>query len=208
MRVECYGQSAPQDGRTRNEDAFVILRGPVLVAAVCDGAGNAEQAAKRSLRLFSQFARAAAPDQFLRAETWVRWIRQLDLALLGGVESTFIGVSVVENELVGAAAGDSRVYWLGAETEVRILNAGARSSRLGSGEVAPLTIRCVLKPRDIVLLMSDGAWSPLSPYLLQRAVRRVTGQHFSEVPGAVLQAAGRTGHWDDMTVVALRVTGS
>jgi serine/threonine protein phosphatase PrpC len=206
MRVECYGQSAPQDGRTRNEDAFVILRGPVLVAAICDGAGNAEQAAKRSLRLFSQFARAAAPDQLLRAETWVRWVRQLDLGLLGGVESTFVGVAVVENELVGAATGDSRAYWLGAGAEFRILTAGAGSSRLGSGEVTPLTIRRVLEPRDIVLLMSDGAWSPLTPYLLQRAVRRATGQHFSDVPGSVLQAAGRTGRWDDMTVVALRLS--
>ena len=205
MRVECYGRSVPQDGRTRNEDAFVILRGPTLVAAVCDGAGNAEQAAKRSLRLFGQFARAAPPDQLLRAETWERWVRQLDLALLGGLESTFVGVALVGDELAGAAAGDSRAYWLGGEGGFQILTAGGRSARLGSGEVTPRTIRHALKPRDIVLLMSDGAWSPLSPYLLRRAVRGAVGQHFSEVPSAVLQAAGRTGRWDDMTVVALRL---
>jgi hypothetical protein len=64
----------------------------------------------------------------------------------------------------------------------------------------------VLRPREIVLLMSDGAWSPLSLYALRRAVGQTLGGHFSDVPGAVLSAAGRTGRWDDMTVVALRLT--
>jgi len=31
----------------------------------------------------------------------------------------------------------------------------------------------------------------------------VAMQHFSDVPGAVLDAASRTGRWDDMTVVAV-----
>lgn len=205
MRVECYGQSVPQADHARNEDAFVILRGPAPVAAICDGAGNAEQAARRTLRLFSQLAKAATPDDLRRAETWTRWVRQLDLALLGGIESTFCGVTVVGDELVGACAGDSRAYWLGAASGFEQLTAGRRSARLGSSEATPHPIRRVLQPREVVLLMSDGAWSPLSPYLLQRAVRHALGQHLSDVPSAVIQAASRTGRWDDMTVVALRV---
>ena len=58
-----------------------------------------------------------------------------------------------------------------------------------------------------MLLLTDGAWTPLSSYLLEKAVRGVLLQHFSDVPGAVLDAAGRTGRWDDMTVVALRLAG-
>jgi hypothetical protein len=39
---------------------------------------------------------------------------------------------------------------------------------------------------------------------LTKAVQSAIGRHFSEVPPAILDAAGRTGRADDMTVVALR----
>jgi serine/threonine protein phosphatase PrpC len=45
MKVECYAGTRPQDGRTTNEDAFLIIRDGIPVAAVCDGAGAAAQAA-------------------------------------------------------------------------------------------------------------------------------------------------------------------
>ena len=40
-----------------NEDAFVIIREGIPVAAICDGAGAAEQVAKRVLRLFELWVR-------------------------------------------------------------------------------------------------------------------------------------------------------
>lgn len=52
MRVECYAATRPQDGRAANEDAFLIIRERIVAAAVCDGAGAAEQVAKRVSRLF------------------------------------------------------------------------------------------------------------------------------------------------------------
>lgn len=51
MGVECYAKSLPQQDGTRNEDAFLVLRGQIPVAAICDGAGNAEQAVRRALNL-------------------------------------------------------------------------------------------------------------------------------------------------------------
>ncbi len=55
--------------------------------------------------------------------------------------------------------------------------------------------------------MSDGAWTPLgSPYLMRKTVMGAVGRHFSDVPQAILDAAQRTGRWDDMTVVAVRKT--
>ena len=47
MRVECFGASRPQQGRTANEDAFLIRHGERPFALLCDGAGNAQQAAKK-----------------------------------------------------------------------------------------------------------------------------------------------------------------
>ncbi len=207
MRIECYGASRPQQGRTTNEDAFLITRDGIPVAAVSDGAGNAEQAARRVLKLFQLSIREATLGTILVPKAWISWIRQLDAALLGGAESTFLAVAVVGDQVIGASAGDSQAYLLGAEGGVQFLTASADKARLGSGNVKPFPIRATLKPRDIVLLMTDGAWTPLGPYLLEKAARGAVLQHFSDVPGAVLDAASRTGRWDDMTVVALRIVG-
>jgi len=40
--------------RSTSEDAFVIGRDPVPYAAVCDGAGNAQQAAHQVVRFFER----------------------------------------------------------------------------------------------------------------------------------------------------------
>ena len=53
--------------------------------------------------------------------------------------------------------------------------------------------------------MSDGAWTPLNLGLLQKTVMTAALCHFTEIPGAILDAAGRTGRADDMTAVALRL---
>lgn len=205
LKVECYGATRPQDGGSANEDAFVIGHGPIKFAALCDGAGHAEQVARRALKLFQTFFKEAPPESVLADATWAKWVRLLDSALLGGPQSTFVGVAVVGNEVVGASAGDSRCYVLDADGGCRIVTDSRSKARLGSGKVEPMPIWVTLRSRDILLLLSDGAWTPLSLYLLKRAVRSVALKHFSEVPQAVLDAAGRSGRADDMTTVALRV---
>ncbi len=184
-----------------------MLREGIPVAAVCDGAGHAEQAAKRVLRLFELWVREATLGQMLDSKTWVSWVRQLDSSLLGGNESTFLAVAVAGNQVIGVSAGDCQAYLIGAEGGFQFLTTSPQKARLGSGKVKPFIFRVTLKVRDVLLLMSDGAWTPLSPYLLEKTVRGVLLQHFSEMPVAVLDAAGRTGRWDDMTVVALRLLG-
>ena len=66
--IECYGGSHPQVDRSTNEDAFVIGRDPVPYAVVCDGAGNALQAAHRVIRFFERMikdpqAQVADPER-------------------------------------------------------------------------------------------------------------------------------------------------
>jgi hypothetical protein len=41
MQVECYSATRTQQGKASNEDAFLIGRGSVPYAVICDGAGNA-----------------------------------------------------------------------------------------------------------------------------------------------------------------------
>jgi len=203
--MEAFAATLPQQGRTQNEDAFLIGRGERPFAALCDGAGNAERAAKRVLGLFEKLLNEAAPEQISEAETWARWIKLLDSSLLGGSQSTFVAVAIEGSEVTGACAGDSRAYLVNREGQTKILTDGAAKHRLGSGRAQAFPIRLTLGAGDVLLLLSDGAWTPLSPYLLQKAVASAAARHFSEVPQAVLQAAGRTGRADDMTVVALRI---
>ena len=55
-----------------------------------------------------------------------------------------------------------------------------------------------------MLLVSDGAWTPLGTAGLERAVRTMGLGAFADLPAAVLDAASRLGREDDMTAVALR----
>ena len=205
MKFECYGASRPQDGGKANEDAFVIGRTGIPFAAICDGAGHAEQAARKVLRLFERFLQETTVAKVLSDDTWTRWINLLDSSIMGQSESTFVGVAAVNNLIVGAYVGDSRAYLLGREMGCDILTADPNKARLGGGEAAALPIRATLKPKDMVLLLSDGAWTPLSLDLVRKIAVTASLTHFSDVPAALLDAAGRSGRADDMTAVALRV---
>ena len=207
LSIECYGATRIQAGHRANEDAFVIEREPVPHAAVFDGAGNAEQAAHHAARFF----KAIIKDQAVKAidlNAWAGWVRLMDSQLMGGTQSTFVGVAVPdvdEGSVVGAYAGNSRAYIVGEEG-VRLVTAESSLGRLGSGRAQGKTFMLRLRAYDILLLMSDGAWGAYGgAYLLRRAVTSVLARHFSEIPQALLDAAAPTGEpADDMTVVALR----
>src|SRR5271154_391406 len=110
MGVECFAATRPQQGRAQNEDAFLIGRGERPFATLCDGAGNAERAAKRVLTLFEKLLAEATLEQIFDPATWIKSVKLLDSSLLGGSQSTFVGVAVVKGSVVGACAGDSRAY--------------------------------------------------------------------------------------------------
>jgi len=208
MTVECYGASRPQEGRSANEDAFLVSSEATPLVGLCDGAGNAEQAARKVLRVFQQLFNETTPADLERFSTWTGWVGLLDSALLGGAQSTFIGAAVLDRRVVGVAVGDSRAYLIDRDGNIRILtgaDGAAGKARLGSGHARGEPIHLELAPRDVLLLLSDGAWTPLSPELVRRAVVSAALKHFSEVPQAVLDAASRTGRADDMTAVGIRL---
>jgi serine/threonine protein phosphatase PrpC len=102
-------------------------------------------------------------------------------------------------------AGDSRAYLVPLEGPVRLLTEGASKARLGSGETEPFAFRATLGVRDVLLLVSDGAWTPLGTAGIERVVRLSGLKPFADLPAAVLDAASRRGRADDMTAVALRL---
>ncbi|HJW73265.1 MAG TPA: SpoIIE family protein phosphatase [Geothrix sp.] len=202
--MEIYGNSRRQDGGTSNEDAFLIGQKPVPHAALCDGSGNAGKVAKRALKILEGLVLHESIGNFQFFQTWNNWTHLLDSALLGGPQSTFLAVAILPDRVVGACAGDSRLYYLPSAGEIQILTEDAAKFRLGSGEVKPFPIHLRIRPGDILLLMSDGAWTPLNRAKLERLRGVASSMHFSEFPAMILDEAGKSGRADDMTVVAIR----
>ena len=205
MRVECYGASRTRDGGTANEDAYWISRQDGRVAALCDGAGNAQQCGGRAVRLFGEMVQSGTLE-LARFPAWTTWLKSMDASMAGGSQSTFVGVAVLDERIVGAYSGDSRAYLVN-EHGCRILTEQA-CRRLGTGQAEPRPIHERVVLRDVILLMSDGAWTPLQPLAIHRAVMSLTTRHLSDVPPALLNLAGAKGRPDDMTIVAMRVVSS
>jgi serine/threonine protein phosphatase PrpC len=141
------------------------------------------------------------PAEIEDSTTWQGWIKIVDSSLLGGHQSTFIAVTVIGNAVVGASAGDSRLCLFSREGDLHILTENTK--RLGSGHAEAFMIRHSLRFGEILLMMSDGAYGPLSMYALKKAIVSAASRHFSEMPEAILNAA--KSREDDATVVALRL---
>jgi serine/threonine protein phosphatase PrpC len=202
MRTECYAASRIRDGGTSNEDAYWISREDGRIAALCDGAGHAQLCGGRTVRVFGELVQSGTLE-IDRFPAWARWLKSVDASMAGGPQTTFVGVAAAGSRILGACCGDSRAYLIN-EHGCRILTEeGGR--RLGSGVAEPRPIHERITPRDVVLLMSDGAWTPLQPAAIQRTVMGLTLRHLSDVPPALLDLAGAKGRADDMTVVAMRV---
>lgn len=203
--VEIVAASRPQDGRGVNEDAQGAGRSPVPHAVLCDGSGAAGQVARRAVRQFLAMAAEATQEEFRSFPTWENWARLLDSSLLGGPQSTFLAVGILGESAVGTCVGDSRLYLFPREGEVRILTEDAAKFRLGSGRIVPHPIHLRVSSGDTLLLMSDGAWTPLNLARMKALRTRFHGRHVSDIPSLVLDEAGKSGRADDMTVVTLRI---
>ena len=201
VRVECYGASRAAGHGGPNEDAYWIARGGAVAVALCDGAGHAQQCGARTVQLFAQRVDTGALE-LASFPSWRQWLVRTDAGLVGGEQTTFLGVALVEDRLLGGYVGDSRAFLVN-EHGCRLVTT-ERTPRLGSGETNPLPIHERLAPRDVVLLMSDGAWGPLSACAIHATVMSRTMDHLADLPGALLDIAGARGRADDMTIVALR----
>lgn len=196
MNLTAYATSVAQPGH-QNEDAFFIDRLSPLVA-VFDGQGNAESAAKKAARQLERLCRenGSKPD-------WTKTAKLLDSYLLGVNKSTMVAASLAEDVVSVCAVGDSRAY-LVRDGQASILTEDAGKQKLGSGAVQPLIKQVNAKDRDLILLMTDGAWTRFSLYLLSRTVVK-NNLNLPELPRMILEQAAKSGVCDDMTVAVLSV---
>lgn len=101
------------------------------------------------------------------------------------------GAAILGDRLMGTCVGDSRLYVIPEVGPPRIPTEGAAKGRLGSGPVHPFLVHERLKTGDLLLLMSDGAWTPLALAKLQALRLRGLQGHPSDVPALILDASGR-----------------
>lgn len=101
------------------------------------------------------------------------------------------------------AVGDSRAY-LVRDGQANILTDDASKQQLGSGAIQPLIKRFGAQDRDLILLMTDGAWTRFSLYQLAQTVMKNL-VNLPELPNTILKQAARGGVCDDMTVAAIAV---
>lgn len=202
--AEAFAATLPQDGRTANEDAFLVHGGPPFVVALADGAGQAEQAARRALRQFERLLGTAQDGEIATFPAWARWLRGLDAGMAGGAQSTLVALAMLGGRVLGAAVGDSRAYLWTRDGELALLTEGAAKQRLGSGAVEPFPIHVPFGRGDTLLLLSDGAWTPLALPRLRSLVASFALGRLAELPEAILREAARAGRADDMTAVAVR----
>ncbi|MGC2271077.1 MAG: hypothetical protein WA539_03785 [Candidatus Sulfotelmatobacter sp.] len=99
------------------------------------------------------------------------------------------------------AVGDSRAYLI-REGKASILSEGTAKQQLGSGSITPLIKELAIQDRDLLLLMTDGAWSRFSLYSLGQIVMKNLA-NLTELPDSILKQAARGGICDDMTVAAV-----
>jgi serine/threonine protein phosphatase PrpC len=193
-----YAASVLQPGRP-NEDAFFIGRLPnAPLAAVFDGQGNAEGAAKKAARQLERLYMDGREQL-----DWTKTAKLLDSHLMGANKSTMVGTSIAGDAAHICSVGNSRIY-LARNGQVEILTEGADKRQLGAGNVAPFVREVAVQDRDVLLLMTDGAWTKFSPYLLSQVVMKNL-MRMPELPESILKQAGTGGICDDMTVSAVLI---
>jgi len=93
---------------------------------------------------------------------------------------------------------------LGWDGQANVLTEGTGKQQLGSGAIQPLIKQLGAQDRDLILLMTDGAWTRFSLYQLAQTVMRNL-VNLPELPNSILKQAAKGGVCDDMTVVAIVV---
>jgi serine/threonine protein phosphatase PrpC len=191
-----YAASVPQPGHANEDALFVGRLSGAPLAAVFDGQGNAEGAAKKAARQLERLYTESASRL-----DWARTAKLLDSHLLGSNKSTMVAASLAEDVISICAVGDSRAY-LVRGGQANILTEGASKRQMGSGAIQPLVKQFRAQDRDLILLMTDGAWTRFSLYQLAQTVMKNL-VNLPELPNSTLKQAAKGGVCDDMTIVTI-----
>jgi tetratricopeptide (TPR) repeat protein len=206
---DVFTATRPGSPRRSSCDAFLVLREPALVVGVADGAGDAPTSARRALAQFQRMLAETQSRGRCSPEVWAGFIPVLDAHGQGEPETTFLAGGIFGCEVIGVWAGDSRAYVVPVQGPIELLTTGTGKARLGSGQARAGTFSRTMHPGDLLLLMTDGAWTPFDNMkTLEALVRGHPATQRPSLAEAIVAAAEKAGHTDDKTVVIVSFSHS
>ena len=208
MKIECHGESRLAAGREL-AGSILIDDSAIPLIALCEADSRPGRSGRRVLDRFQHLFSEAEPTEIGRFSTWAHWMGVLDFALLRHSHSAFGAAAVVDDRVIGTTVGSCRACLFDGNGNTRIFTGDRERSlsslRLGTGDAKVSPIDIALKPQDLLLLLSESAWSPLGLSHLRRIVAGAQFGHVSAVPAAIIAAAsGRVEPDREITVVALQ----
>ena len=203
--MQAYGATRKQADAYQNEDAFTIIRDPVLIVGMADGLGRAYGVAPRALTALTKMVRNTETQMLKYYPTWEGIAKALDTYLAGGRKTTLVAATVIGEGVYGVQVGDSRCY-LVKDADQYLNSVGSDTKELiGSGECACSPIHTKLALNEYLIFATDGAWRGFDRLSLKKAKRE--SKQFSDLPTLLLQQALKSGRGkaeDDMTIVVVR----
>ena len=210
IRVESFSEVG---GHAANEDAFVVATHPldnrVRLCFVADGQGGRAgggAAARLACRTALDAAVALPPDSLADLRAWAGILRDVDETVRLDPEAgltTFVGMCVGRDRVVGVSSGDSAALLVCGESAVELTANQRKNPPVGSGAAVATPFGFDPVGTWKILLMTDGVWKYVGWDKVIEIARRETGAGLIEAlqkPARLL----RTGAFqDDFTVVLL-----
>lgn len=205
-------------GHPQNEDAFAVQQHPLdpdlWLCFVADGQGG-RSGGGPAARLACQAALDAAvkqrPERLADPAAWSGILRLADEAVRVDPTAgftTFVGLCVGRDRVVGASCGDSAALLVSAERVVELTSGQRKNPPVGSGGAAAVPFVAPLDAGWQLPTMSDGAWKYVGWERIVGAARRDRGAALIAELQRLARLPGSGEFPDDFTVVVLEEQAS
>jgi len=155
-----------------NEDAFVVSAHPhnadVIMCFLADGMGGQSfggPAARLACERAYEVACTYSPADLANPNSWNNVFREVDATVDRESKAgftTFIGLVVIPEKIVGVSCGDSAAFHLSSNGFRELTNKQHKHPPLGSGAAIPVTFQANWQAPMKVLIVTDGVWKYVS----------------------------------------------
>ncbi len=209
FKIDAYACRKSKNGEEVCGDSFTFcnVNNDKYIAAISDGAGSGEKAAKESESALDLLEAFTATQ--MKRNDMFKAMNQL--LLLKGDKEAYSTMDVAEFNLE-----DGILYWtkIGAvpgyivrDGKVEKVEAGALPMGIVS-KINPTTTKKLVQNGDIIILLSDGVYDGLcrgEEDMISRMLTQYRPQDTKQLAEQLLESAKETKIDDDMTVMVLRV---
>jgi PPM family protein phosphatase len=210
MNVTCFTEA--KTGGT-NEDALEYSEHPqdngVGIVALADGQGGRSggaEAAQTAVKSAVQMALSAPVRQLQSERFWTQLLLNVDKAVGDDPDAgftTFVGVAVTEQQIVGVSSGDSQAVLISQTGSSVMLTANQRKNPpVGSQMCHPVPFSAPFAACSRLLLMSDGVYKFVPSEMIVSTVAQLSEQ--DAIQAIRMAAVGKSGTlYDDFSLVVI-----